>query len=104
MDSVSLDWSGESESADVGVGDIPLYGDDGALVQVPAPVPVVCPPEQSCDAAVSDHRHSEGCERCAGKFVYKRKPTRPKKSIPVPPKPSVVRKPPVVKRSYKRRK
>lgn len=72
--------------------DIPLYGDDGVVLETPSAPSVA-------SIASDDHVHKsghEGCERCAGKFVYKRKPVRskPKPSI----KPSV--KPVKVKRSF----
>lgn len=71
--------------------DIPVYGDDGVILDVPSvsPVPVAPQPE--------DHDHKEaGCERCAGKFVYKRKPVRSSKPKP---KPKPVVKPVKVKKS-----
>lgn len=52
---------------------IPVYGDDGVLVppqrpNTPEPEPVDVAPQ------VSDV--SEGCDRCRGKFVYKRRPVQ----------------------------
>ena len=63
------------------VCNIPLYGDDGVLVPERVPSPV---PERPVEPEVN---HSEdGCPRCRGKFVYKRRPVCKKVVLPPPKK------------------
>lgn len=61
--------------------DIPLYGDDGVLVPVRAPSPV---PQKLVEPEVT--YPEDGCPRCKGKFVYKRRPVCKKVILPPPKK------------------
>lgn len=61
--------------------DIPLYGDDGYLIPPPMMDHPVDPPAEPEPVRPS----SVDCDRCRGKFVYKRKPTCKKcKEVPPP--------------------
>lgn len=78
----SFDMSVGDEVVDDSGFDIPVYGDDGVVVETTPSVP----PARS--AVANEHVHKpggghEGCERCAGKFVYKRKP-RSQKTVSKP--------------------